>query len=410
MHAQRSNKVDLADPMRFFKKLQSITSKINATSKIEEIMLDLSEDICDLFGCDRLTLYALSENRTHIESKVKTGLRSFKNFSLPISGESVAGYVALTKKTVNISNVYDAAELASFAPTLKFKSEVDERTGYRTKQLLVAPLVSEESGALLGVVQLINSTTGQRFSPVIEDGLADLCETLSKVFAQRMLPLLTVRLKYDPLVSLGVLSGPELGQAYRTARVKQRDMQLVLQEDFHVRLADIGMGLADFFAVPYEPFRPGHSLPNQYAKKFKRAYLEHHRWLVLAEENGLITILSTDPARVKATRVVEHAFPQSAIRYCVTTDQEFVQTLDQLYGVAHAIPAAAQGASQLSTAERELLQRLRGIIHDAMAQHAPEIKVELREDIVRMVKRARDDGSLAGIRGQATLEFVIDFP
>lgn len=407
MHKHRGSVVDLTDPMRFFKKLQSITTKINATSKIEEIMLDLSEDICDLLGCDRLTLYAMSESRTHIESKVKTGLRSFKNFSLPISEESIAGYVALTKKAVNITDVYDIAELRAISPSLKFMGDVDRRTGYRTRQLLVAPLVAEDSGDLLGVVQLINNRAEIRFSPMVEDGLKDLCETLSKVFAQRMLPLLTVRLKYDPLVEAGVLSGPELGQAYREARLQQRDMQTILQEDFHIRLADIGAGLATFFNVAYEPWRADRS-PPAHLKKFKRVYAEHHRWLLLAEDKTRVSILTTDPARIRATRIVEHLFQERSVEYCVTTDREFRQTLDQFFGPVDG--QVEDSASALSEMEEALLQRLRGIVQQAVAQHAPEIRVELRNDHVRLVRRAHDDGSLAGIRGQATLEFVVDFP
>jgi hypothetical protein len=410
MHKHSGSVVDLTDPMRFFKKLQSITNKINATSKIEEIMLDLSDDICDLLGCDRLTLYALSESRTHIESKVKTGLRSFKHFSLPISEESVAGYVALAKKVVNIADVYNEDELRAISPGLKFMREVDLRTNYRTKQLLVAPLLNEDTGSMLGVVQLINNRADAPFSAMVEDGLIDLCGTLSKVFAQRMLPLLTVRLKYDPLVSAGVLSGPELGQAYRIARVNQRDIQLVLREEFHLRLADIGAGLSEFFSVPYEPFRVERHVPRQHLKKFKRAYAEHNRWLLLDESADGIKILSTDPARVRATRVVEHVFPSSAVSYFVTTDLEFRKTLDQYYGVEDSNQQSDLLQPVLTDVEQELLNKLRGIILQAVAEHAPEIRLELRDDIVRMVKRAHSDGKLAGIHGQATLEFEIDFP
>src|ERR1700733_4715676 len=74
----------------FFKKLQAVAGKIHATGKIDEIILDLSSDICDLFGCDRLTIYAIGEGRTTIETVIKTGLNSFKDFSLPISDRSVA--------------------------------------------------------------------------------------------------------------------------------------------------------------------------------------------------------------------------------------------------------------------------------------------------------------------------------
>jgi len=78
----------------FLKKLQLVTNKIHATSNADEIMLEMSPDICDLFNCDRLTMYVLGEDRQSIVSKVKTGLNSFRDIKLPISDQSVAGYVA----------------------------------------------------------------------------------------------------------------------------------------------------------------------------------------------------------------------------------------------------------------------------------------------------------------------------
>ena len=75
----------------FLKQLQLVTNKIHATHNVDEIMLELSQDICELFNSDRLTIYVLGEDKQSIVSKVKTGLNSFKDIKLPISEHSVAG-------------------------------------------------------------------------------------------------------------------------------------------------------------------------------------------------------------------------------------------------------------------------------------------------------------------------------
>jgi hypothetical protein len=49
---------DVGSRLQFFKNLQSVTNKIHATSNVDEIMLELSQDICSLFNADRLTIYA----------------------------------------------------------------------------------------------------------------------------------------------------------------------------------------------------------------------------------------------------------------------------------------------------------------------------------------------------------------
>ena len=70
-------------------------------------MLEVSQDLCNLLDADRLTIYMVSEDRQTIVSKVKTGLTSFKDLKLPINEQSIAGYVAVHKRPVNLKDVYD---------------------------------------------------------------------------------------------------------------------------------------------------------------------------------------------------------------------------------------------------------------------------------------------------------------
>jgi hypothetical protein len=154
---------------------------------------------------------------------------------LPIADQSIAGHVALAKKTVNIRDVYDDAELKAINPSLRFLQEVDKRTGYRTKQMLVAPVVDAQTSELLGVVQIINNKAGCRLrrSPW----------RASKAFAKPSpLPSLSaasrrqaVKTKYDFLVSDAVISAQELELATRTARRKNLDVEEVLVNEFQVK-------------------------------------------------------------------------------------------------------------------------------------------------------------------------------
>ena len=62
---------NLAEKLNFSKNLQSVTNQIHATSNIDEIILELSQEICNLFNADRLTIYLVSEDKTSIISKIK---------------------------------------------------------------------------------------------------------------------------------------------------------------------------------------------------------------------------------------------------------------------------------------------------------------------------------------------------
>ena len=99
--------------------------------------------------------------RKSIVSKVKTGLNSFKDFKLPITDQSVAGYVALHKRVINIRDVYDDKELESYSPQLNFLKAVDTKTGYRTQADAGRAGRRRAAKDLIGVVQIINSRGGR---------------------------------------------------------------------------------------------------------------------------------------------------------------------------------------------------------------------------------------------------------
>src|SRR5438874_9179891 len=269
---------DVAARLAIQKQLQPVTNKIHATNSIDEIMLEVSDDVCALFHADRLTSYSVSEDRQAIVSKVKTGLNSFKDLKLPIAEHSIAGYVALAKKTINIKDCYDDGELRSINPNLRFLQEVDKRTGYRTKQQLVAPIMEAASGELIGVIQIINNKAGVPFGALAEEGVAELSQTLAIAFKQRQKPQI-VKTKYDYLIADAVLSAGEFELASRQARKKAVDVEQVLAEEFQVKIPAIGGALSKFFGVPYEPFRQGRVKPMDLLKNLKREYVEGNQWL-----------------------------------------------------------------------------------------------------------------------------------
>src|SRR5664280_3647131 len=104
---QDSERVGMTFEALFYKQLQHVTARIHETENLEQIMLEASQDICKLFNADRLTLYVVNEDQTSIVSKVKTGLNSSRDLKLPITPQSIAGYVAFSHMLVNLPDVYD---------------------------------------------------------------------------------------------------------------------------------------------------------------------------------------------------------------------------------------------------------------------------------------------------------------
>ncbi|KAF7640078.1 PDEase domain-containing protein [Meloidogyne graminicola] len=71
-----------------------------------------------------------------------------KNSSFPI-GKGIAGHVALTGESLNITNAYEDE---------RFNREIDSLTGYHTQSILCMPIFIR--GNIIGVVQMVNKRNG----------------------------------------------------------------------------------------------------------------------------------------------------------------------------------------------------------------------------------------------------------
>ena len=398
--------------LNFQKNLQTVTNRIHATSNVDEIMLEVSQEICNLFNADRLTIYAMGEDKASIISKIKTGLNSFKDLKLPIAEQSIAGYVALSKKITNLKDVYDEAELKSHNPNLRFLQEVDKRTGYRTKQMLVAPVVDAQANELIGVVQIINNKSGQPFSILEEEGVAALTQTLAIAFRQRQKVGQPVKTKYDYLVADAILSAQEFDLATRSARRKGTDVEEVLISEFQVKVPALGAALSKFFGVPYEAFKADRIKPADLLKNLKRDYVESSEWVPIDDAKEGLIVCCLDPERVKSSRIVSNVFPRAnKIAYRVTTRLEFKQTLNAFFGDAadtssiddllsgmdddEAVDSLGNSADDVdAAADNELVKLVNKIIVDAYNMGVSDIHIEPYPGKAKTEIRFRKDGSL----------------
>ena len=300
---RQTNATDISNELNFGKNLQTVINKINAANDIDEIMLEVSKDICTLFNADRLTVYALSDDKSFFTSRVKTGFDSFQDLRLPVTENSIVGFAGLQKQIVNIEDVYNKSELKKINPMLVFSHEVDKRTGYRTKQMAVAPILNADNQELLGVVQAINNRNNQSFpAATAVEGMIEICKTLAVVFKQRQKPIQLLKSKYDHLISDAVISAAEFELATRSSRKKGIDLEDVLLDEFQIGLPLIGKALSAFFEVRYEPFRTDRIRPMDLLKNLKKDYVESNSLLPIDEIKEGLVVLTLDPERVKTNQ------------------------------------------------------------------------------------------------------------
>ena len=180
---------------------------------------------------------------------------------------------------------------------------------------------------------------------MMEEGVGSLTETLAIAFRQRQGPMMQVRSKYDSLVTNALISSEELELALRSARRKNLDVETVLTDEFQVKIPALGDALGSYFGVPYEPFKQDRTKPPDLMKhkndrikppdllkNMSREFCQTNQWIPLEDSKEGIVVVTTDPERVKASRMVSNVYPKSKIVYRVTTNKEFASTLDQMFG------------------------------------------------------------------------------
>ncbi|MDO8785284.1 MAG: pilus assembly protein, partial [Syntrophales bacterium] len=129
---------ELEDKLLIRKSLQDVANRIHAAQNIKQILVDLKENILNLFNSHSITIYVVDRQRNEIYSMFLAGTE-VKEIRVPLSKKSIAGYVADTGKIVNISDVHDKEELKAIDEELAFDYRWDEKSGFKTRQILAAP-------------------------------------------------------------------------------------------------------------------------------------------------------------------------------------------------------------------------------------------------------------------------------
>ena len=76
---------------------------------------------------------------------------SFKGFALPLTDKSLAGYVAITGQSLNLSDAYDLPNGVPYQLDTSFDRDIN----YRTCSVMVLPMQNRQ-GETIGILQLIN--------------------------------------------------------------------------------------------------------------------------------------------------------------------------------------------------------------------------------------------------------------
>lgn len=178
-----------------FKKLMN---EIHAASSPNAIMVGLRNKILKVYEVEMATIFLVDAKKNQLVSWVLLPGDALSKIRMNIGRDSIVGFVAESRRTLNINNVYDEEELGRIHPTLTFDRSWDHKGGCRTRQVLSTPIIHQKN--LMGVIQLINKTSGANFDSRDEGRIAELAETLGIALYNHYKTGKKIPLRYEELV------------------------------------------------------------------------------------------------------------------------------------------------------------------------------------------------------------------
>ena len=400
----------LQEELRFSKRLNFITNKINSSKDIDDILINLVESILSLFDAERLTIYVLDEANKELVSRFKTG-NEIDEIRLPLNDESIAGYSAIHETITNIANAYDSSELKKMSPRATFDRSWDEKTGYVTKQVLSAPIKFGKD--LLGVIQLINKINGKHFSLEDQKSVMEIARVLGIAFYnhQRLREQIR-RTKFDHLISNNIITQQALEEAMLLARRKKGSVENVLMRDYKVSKEDIGKSLSIFYDTQFIPYDEKMVIPDHLLKGLRPAYLKNNLFVPVAQSDSKIVIAMENPNYLPGQDTIKGLIPGKEFEFCVSLREDIIKMVDHFFDVKRSNVMADSGSiedilGQLDSGEEAgdefpegvtgedgaIVQLVNKMIIDAFNRGASDIHIEPMMGREDAVIRFRIDGA-----------------
>lgn len=130
-------------------KLVEITHGLAALHDLDKILQTITAGAGDALACERASLYLYDEQKQEVFTRVVTELE-IEEIRTSIDF-GITGWVARRKQIANIPDPRVDA---------RWNSSIDRKTGFQTRNILAAPLISQHDERLVGVLQLLNKREG----------------------------------------------------------------------------------------------------------------------------------------------------------------------------------------------------------------------------------------------------------
>lgn len=152
--------------MKKIKDVLEVGTQFSDIKDVDVLLEEILSRARDVLHADAGSIYVIdgsnlaihfSQNET-LQAKLAPGEKLiYSYFKIPINTATISGYCVATRRELAIKDVYKIQGGAPYS----FNTSYDKESGYRTKSVIAAPLISN-SNSVLGLIQLINKTDKKR--------------------------------------------------------------------------------------------------------------------------------------------------------------------------------------------------------------------------------------------------------
>ncbi len=394
----------LKSEVEYRTKLQEICNKIYAAKNLDEILINLRDDITRLFEAERITVYVVDGKNRELFSRFKTG-SEISEIRIPVSPNSIAGCSAYKQKLINIRDAYDEAELHHIDTHLKFDDSWDQKTGFRTRQVLVFPIIYKKF--LLGAIQLINRKSGERFIARDEWAVEELAKILGIALYNQKRMARSRPSKFDYFLENHILTQKELDLAITLARQRKEPIENILIMDFKIPKGEIGKSLSHFYKVPFSEFKKNAPIPGELLTNIKVPFMRNNVFVPLRMDGDKAIILTENPNDLQRDDTIRMAYSGKDLIFHVglrediqqyinlfTQDEKETASMDQILSQLAAEDGEIDEAEgSVGEEDSAVVQLVNKIIIDAVNRGASDIHIEPYPGKQNTQVRIRIDGA-----------------
>lgn len=394
----------LLNKLRFQKALNNITNRIHDAKNIKEIIIDLKDDILNLFDAYLMTIYVADPKRDEIYSMFLAG-SDLTEIRVPIDNTSIAGYVANNRKIINITDAYNDKELKKIDKNISFDRSWDKKSGLRTTQILAMPILYNTT--LMGVIQILNKKTGGSFTEEDQVSLEEIADVLGIAFHNQSRIRTKKKTKFDYLLRTGLIKDEDMENAWKKAHDEKVTIEDYLMTNFNIPKREIGKSLKEFYNCDFITFSDKYPIPFDLLRNLKEEYLRREMWVPLERRDGKIRVIVDDPNNILKRDMIEGLLKTTFVEYDVALYSDIQKFINYFYQTEASRESISDLVEKLDEEDEYLeeedviletdsivMQLVNKVINDAYMRGASDIHIEpsLIKKIVEI--RFRIDGDL----------------